>query len=512
MSADGRLDLDDLGQVIEQASSLDDVVGTHDAGPTIGERLESAGITPWARRHRAALAGVAAAAVAVGSLAWFGHDPRPPDDGLPHVAVVDSLSSPGVNNDVPGLLTSIYTIVNQRAGDTVALLGISGPGIRATSVGRAVLDSHDDARASTPVLAVIGCDDPRVLEATEDDYHLLVRRTDAYGRTVDAALPMPLGSQNRWALSVGGMCLQSLATTGLHVESVRAAVVPGRAQVILDVEVRNGLAHDLALDVLGYPGMFVRPDSSSTTVPAGATRTLHVTETVGNCESARLEGMVPGPDGQSSIGVTDRTLDVYVRALTGSPDAMSTGISLPWSAQQARPVTAAFAAACAGIPRYRLHVVASAEAPRGIVDAAVRQSGDPSTNVLRAVVDVATDADAVTVTDVMADGGQDFGAMPQLTVIDAATGRQLSPLAAPHPVRAVSGHARVTVDWMLSCSGAFSPPTARVVLMRDGRSWPLLLNVDDTGLAAGVRSVCPDVTAEMLQQSGWQSVQPPLSG
>ena len=55
MSSDGRLDLDDLGHVIEQASSLDDVVGTDDPRPTLRERLESRGALPWVRRHRLAL-------------------------------------------------------------------------------------------------------------------------------------------------------------------------------------------------------------------------------------------------------------------------------------------------------------------------------------------------------------------------------------------------------------------------------------------------------------------------
>lgn len=511
MSADGRLDLDDLGQVIEQASSLDEVVGTQDVGPTVGERLEAAGITPWVRRHRAALAGVAAAVVAVGAVAWSRHDPRPPDDGLPHVAVVDSISNPGVNNDVPGMLTSIYTTVSQRPGDSVALLGISGPGIRATSVGKPVVDSHDDARSSTPVLAVIGCDDPRALDAREDDYRLLVRRTDSFGRVVEAQVPLPIGSQYRWGLTIGGMCLQTLATTALQVRSVRAAAVPGKAQVLLDVEVRNGLDRELSLDVLGYPGMYVRPDSISTTIPAGATRTLHVRENVANCEQPHLQGLILNPDGQSSTNVEDRTLDVYVRALTASPDATATGLALPWSAEQARPVRAAFDAACAGMPRYRLTVVPGSAAPRSIVERAVQQSGDSGTTVLRTVIDVATTAGAVTVGDVMADGGQDQGTIPQIVVVDPATGAQLDPLEV-RAVPVVDGRARTTIDWTFSCNGGAFPPGVRVVLTRDGRSWPLQIGLDTVGLAAGVQRVCPYLTAEMLQQSGWQSLQLPPAG
>lgn len=510
MSSDGRLDLDDLGHVIEQASSLDDVVGTDDPRPTLRERLESRGALPWVRRHRLALAGVAAVVVAVGAIGWIRHDPRPADDGLPHVAVADSISQPGLTSDT-GTLSTIYTIVAERPGDTVALRGITGPGIRASSVGRPVLDSRDDARASTPVIAVLGCDDPRALDAREDQYRLLVRRTDGYGRTVETSVPLPGGSQNRWGLTIGGECLRTLATARLDVLSVRATPVPDRAQVLLEVDVHNRLDRDLALDVPGYPWMPVRPDSTSITVPAGTTRTLRVTESMGNCAVPHLEGLVLSADGQTGQSVVDRTLDVFVRTLSTSAEPASTGVTLTWSAAQAPPVTAAFAAACAGMPEHVLRVVSTGPAPRAVRDDAVLRNGDPSTNVLRAVIEVRTSASSVTVSDVMAGSDAPYGGSPQLVVIDVRTGQPVSSLATPAAVPVVDGTARMALDWTLACSGAYSPPAARVLISRGGRSWPVLTNLDDPVLAAGILRVCPTVTGALLWEAGWSSMRPPAA-
>ena len=67
MSGDGRLDLDDLGEVIDGATTLDEVVG-EEHPTTWGERLESAGVTPWVRRHRVVVAGVVSVAATTVSI------------------------------------------------------------------------------------------------------------------------------------------------------------------------------------------------------------------------------------------------------------------------------------------------------------------------------------------------------------------------------------------------------------------------------------------------------------
>ncbi|MFN8168315.1 MAG: hypothetical protein U0S36_05995 [Candidatus Nanopelagicales bacterium] len=88
MSGDGRLDLDDLGEVIDHASVLDDQpraeVLDDGNGPGWAERLEDAGITPWARRHRRPLsvAAVAVLVVVAGAIAYPRLVPPPVDPEL----------------------------------------------------------------------------------------------------------------------------------------------------------------------------------------------------------------------------------------------------------------------------------------------------------------------------------------------------------------------------------------------------------------------------------------------
>ena len=129
----------------------------------------------------------------------------------------------------------------------------------------------------------------------------------------------------------------------------------------------------------------------------------------------------------------------------------------------------------------------------------------------RAVVAVETTADSVVVRDQTLEDGTTYDGNPMVVVIDPRTGRQVGPTASS-PARTVDGVALATIDWTLTCTGGYSPPTTTLLLTRGGRTWPVWLSLDDRGLAAGVQKVCPDVTREMLQTNGWASMQPPVSG
>ncbi len=509
MSTDGRLDLDDLGEVIEHASSLDEVrSGADDERPTLAERVAATGVPAWLHRHRVPIAAVTAVVVVVGGFFWIRRDTRPPDDGLAHVAVVDSLSQSGIENPGPGMVSAIYTFVTQRGGDRIEVLGIEGPGIRASGVGAAVGDAHDAARSSVPVLATLGCRDPGALSASEDQYHFVVRRTDLYGRTVQADIPMPIGSQNHWALTVGGACLQQLATTSLRVEPIRAIPTQQPPSVRLELGVRSTLDRDVALDVLGYSGgLSVRPAATSVVVPAGGSAVLDVDELVKDCTAPAIDGVLLSSDGQTGYGVTNRTLDVYARIVTDSPDTSSAGLSLSWTPTEARQVTRAFAQACAGLPAHTVEIVSAVPAPKAAQDALLLSAGDPAARLVRVSFDVSAPVSAVTVADLIdpADLGD---SRPSLVTIDVATGRPLGSATVPATIRAVDGRARVTVDWMVSCTGAYSPATAALQLVRDGRRWPVYLSFDDPVAAAGVLRVCPEVTRAQLYETGWASQRP----
>lgn len=513
MSTDGRLDLDDLGEVIEHASSLDEVSsGSDDARPTLGERFAATGVPGWLRRHRAPIAAVTAAVVAVSGFLWLRRDTRPPDDELLHAAVVDSISQSGMEGLGTGMVSAIYTFVAERPGDRLEVLGIRGPGIRATGVGRAVENATPGSgpdRFSVPVMAALDCRDPQSLSALEDQYRFVVRRTDAYGRTVQSTLPLPIGSQNRWALTIGGSCLQQLATTSLTVESVRAVPSQSPPSVRLDLRVRSSLDHDLALDVLGYSGgMSTRPVSTTAAIPAGASAVLSVDEIVNDCSAPHLDGVIMSSDGQTGFGVTDRTLDAYARVVSDSPDSSSASISLPWSAAEGRAVTAAFATACAGLPAYTARIVSAVPAPQAAQEAVLLTSGDPATRVVRVGVEVKAPVAAVTVAD-MLDDTDLGGSQPTVITVDVRTGRRIGSNTVPATVRTVDGIARVTIDWTLTCTGAYSPPSARLQLVgADGRRWPVYLPMDAEVAAAGVLRACPEVTREQLVETGWNSLRP----
>jgi hypothetical protein len=224
MSGDGRLDLDDLGEVIDGATTLDEVVG-EEHPTTWGERLESAGVTPWVRRHRVVVAGVAAAVVAVGAVAWV-RTTRPPDDGLAHGGrrlIVDTAQSIEGSSPIRGQHTPC-----QRPDETLLLLGITIGRPRSTG-GRAMQDSRTGR--TPPQSCFCRMRRPRVCGHPDDTPE--GRRTDAYGRTVDTSEPLPLGSR-------GGGTSPSAATAcgrwpvGVHVDHARE-LDPTSNQVALDL-------------------------------------------------------------------------------------------------------------------------------------------------------------------------------------------------------------------------------------------------------------------------------------
>jgi hypothetical protein len=509
MTQDGRLDLDDLGEVIDGASALDEVIGTEDVRPTISERLDGWGVTPFLRRHRIAIASVVVIALAVSGVVWLRRDTRPLDDGSLRAAVTDSLTQSGIDTSVPGVATTVYTVVRQQEGDKVDLLGITGPGIRASSVGATVADGADPTRSSTPVIAVPGCEDPRALTATEDQFRLRVRRTDAFGRTVDGDLPMPLGSQVRWDVAIGGYCLQLLAARQVTTTSLAVRAVPSLHAVVLDIGIRSTLDADIALEVLSYSGVRVQPVATSTVVPRGGTANLQVTETVEDCSNPHIDTQFMAPDGRSGYVVDDRGLDLYAHVVgSDAGDATASTIQLTWSAAEGRRLSAAFDALCTGMPAYTTRIVSSGPAPTDVIEAArSRFGGDPSTAVVRSTIEVRTRASRVGAGDVLSDTEIAQGNVPNITVVDAATGRVVSATenGPATLVRPVDGVARFTVDWAISCAGGVGPPTAKLRLAQAAGTWQTWFSLDERVVAQGVLRSCPTMLPTDLANYGWSS-------
>lgn len=173
---DGRLELDELGAVLDDATSLpqgETLEDPHDS-PSLRERLEDAGVLPWIRRHRVitgAVAGTAALAMAVIAFrAWTAPPPLDLDITATVVDATGALRGGGAAGEV---LTGTYSVTGTRPGETVEVISVSGPGLRTgTAIPAALPVGGPDP--DFDVSAVIDCDDPLVLEARDDQYSLWV--------------------------------------------------------------------------------------------------------------------------------------------------------------------------------------------------------------------------------------------------------------------------------------------------------------------------------------------------
>jgi hypothetical protein len=536
-TSDGRLDLDDLGRVIDGADSLDDAYDNDPdvlegaQGLTLRERLDDAGVTPWLRRHRAALASVAVVAVAVGALAWVRHDPRPPDDGLAHVGIAEGITDGQFGQLVgvaPGVLSATYTLVRQRPGDDVAIVGFIGPGIRAASAAPVDTAAKDDARADFSVTAVLGCQDPKAVGASEDDYRLLVRRTDSYGRTVQTAEPLPSSPQARWDFQVGSECLRQSTVEWLTLDDVRVSADPRALTLSLALKVTNRMGVDVELSVQSYPGGSVRAEPMTAALPSGASTSFTVVERIQDCGGPTLDWVVRPENEQFGYSENDRGVSAQLVASGINPNAAMTQHAFTWSNAVRDRVHSLLTSMCATRPSYRTRVVSSTLAPSQVQqDAIAAMGGDTGTKVLRTVLDVTTTADRVATRPVELPEDTGNGGVVTISVDDAtvtptsgnggvSVGSSAVGPGAVSPgvghVGATAGHAVVAVDWTMSCSSVFAPPTVRLLLTRQGQTWPQFITLADPVVAKAVLRVCPQVSPVDLLNNGWPEGSVPSGG
>ena len=179
MSGDGRLDLDELGDVIDHAATLETPARTEvlddGRGRTWAERLEDAGVTPWLRRHRAVVASVTAIAVlaSTGVVAYRTLVPPPLDPEI-RVAATPVVPSQYVIGDSSqafdqigifntGLsLRSAYALVRDGGpdGSSYRITGLPAPGCaraaRRASRAPWKASSRDRTSTSSPTASTRG--------------------------------------------------------------------------------------------------------------------------------------------------------------------------------------------------------------------------------------------------------------------------------------------------------------------------------------------------------------------
>ena len=469
-SYDGHLDLDDL----DLATSLD-VVG--DDEPRLGEliaaRLESAGVTPFLRRHRivlAATASVVVLALVAGGVVWLRRPvPLPADprvlvkvSGPDPTAVVEWDDATG---RPVGVVQELSLISAERTGVSVEI-ALVGPGIAPADRP----DSYLTVDRSTPdavvdVRAVLDCATPEattaVVGAGVDDYAVQVRRTAPEGEVRIDRVPMIGALALVGAVRAG--CLQVAADRDLTVSAASASPVPAAVAANLDLTITNTSPRR-------WVGLRVSLGVSPQVVSAGPTPDLEP-GTTGHLLVRVWPDDCADPTRALAAGLAVRPgLGPDGNPDTGSLPTPTVLLRLPESARQA--VVRAVAASC------------GTDVPRLTVDSAqlwrAAQGGRAGTIDLRVTVEA---EDARTL---------------EAEAVGSLVVGQLAALAFPVPVR--DGRARLDLRWELpGCAAVLrgDRPRLTVTLVGEQRR-PYLLPLRGDDLRLVLARLCGDEVAAVV--------------
>ncbi len=228
---DGRLDLDRLDD--DQTLAI---VGSDDS-PLLSERLrdalESAGVLPWIRGHRAASGLVATAAVValVATGAWWAGRPQPLAEPRVTVTTGGNEAARLIVDVATGEVTAITQLVlltsDEKPGTTVSSLGVVGPGL--SDPQSRVIEAQPRDTVTGAVTSQVDCagtsTTAEVLAARASDYRVLIHRTSSTGEVRDDSVPLTGGEE--WMNAVRAACVQVAADRDLAVARVEAQPLAG---------------------------------------------------------------------------------------------------------------------------------------------------------------------------------------------------------------------------------------------------------------------------------------------
>ena len=480
MSDDGRLDLDELGAVIEGASSVDrpaDVV-SDGAGSTWGERLEAAGVTPFARRHRVAVgvAALAAVVVGVGTTAWLRAQPPPWRE--PTVSVVaaslDQSSGPYLAVRETRLAAAAYVPVVGDPTVSVRIDGLEGPGIRASATTGPRAGGNPDA---TVVSAVVGCGSDAIRAQTRD-FHLRITTTDSWGRERAGLADVP-ATDFGWADFVRQACWQEATQGSLRVERVSAQVDDGAAAVVLQIDVDSAMPYDALVraDGIDLDALRIPWTGEATGLAAGGstpvTVRLEVTDCSAGAPAVPTTEIPDDPVEPRSYGSAEG-----IALVVSSPDQQAGAVvPLAFSAEQSTEIRRALADACSDVPPFR---VTDLQVVRTVPDEAL------GTTTLTMIATTATTP----------------GRLAQIAV-------GISPRYGPSDPAAVAwslapaGGGPAEITWTFACTELAGPPYLAVRFVDNVRPTPLRVPLDQETVAPWVSDACPLLTPDTLVDGGW---------
>lgn len=498
---DGRLELDDLGGIIDRSTSLD-APPSHQAevlegveGPSFAERLETAGVAPWVRRHRVVLASVTAvvvlAATGLTAVVWT----RPaPEDTVMAAVVVDS--QPSGTMPVPssgGIMSFDYTLTPERPSDRFRVLGMEGPGIRASSAASPGGTNTSTGAIVSTVSVVPECDDPAVTKPAVDSYRLKVERTNALGHVLDGVVAVPSSTSAQWPNQVLAACLQQWLRERVTTESVTVTSDPSTFSFLIDTRLHNDMTSDLIANLFAQ-GSSIHCQQQSLVIAKMDSTRLPLRFVVDDCTRALWEFGQDAFTGQQTDGMS-----LYVSYTDSAiSDRFGQGVvGVKWDRATQRKLISTIAAICAGVPAVTAKVVSSRQAVDPAFEANGASRGLEPTIMLRSTLEVRTSATHVRLSDTLS---------PE----DVANGTPPMVRTAADDVH--NGRAVITMDWLTSCTNQSNPPPVQLALSSGGRVWPARITVDSNVLANAYKAACPGLSDLDLQNLQWNVSSPLTTG
>ncbi len=303
MTDDGRLDLDESGDVLDGGPVVDL------ADPGAGEALAASPLDSWVertlapavRRHRRMVAAVTCTALAVTlGTAWWTHRPPEVPPTIPLVlenAIVDGgdLGGPRITPD--GVLTVAYAATSPDRAAQVSVVGLVGPGL-VPPPEPVVVPLDGDRRSRVQVSATVRCDDPTLADAVPSSYGLAATKVAAGGQSLSATRFFD-GSTTDLSAAVLGHCLDLVGRSALDVSSVALTPTTGSSVAGLEISVRNTSAVPLVVSSVrdGGSGLEI-DDSPDVSVGPGASAVLATRLLVHDCSTPtafRPLGDLPNP-------------------------------------------------------------------------------------------------------------------------------------------------------------------------------------------------------------------------
>jgi hypothetical protein len=482
MSGDGRLDLDDLGQVVENATPLDEVSAGRE-GPTWAER--AAPLSAWSSRHRGALVAVVVTALVLGAGAAVRQVRQPPPAPT---ALAVSLSLPATRPEPltyvgNGTFTVAVRATARREGETARVVGLVGPGIAAS---RSALVEPE----TFGVTAIVNCGlEPGLVSGPVPlQHHVAVETIDEHGRTLRGRLPLS-GVTDAMGPQLADFCAHQVVTAGVGSE-VTGARRDGDA-LELTVSIRNETEHRLGVTASPRSGT-VDVSAPPVVLGPGRTRFWDVRLTLTDCAEPRLNEGAADRVGAGGAAGAEPAFEISL-TLGGSAAASSY-----YQAPPSRPV-----ALGAATPDWRAWVqdTCGGRSPvtARVVDAELAfpapSAQDPGRLAVPVTLEVEWPTGGLTL-----DQAVDPWSAPEPRLVSPADPE------APWTWDTSSGPrtTRHELLWLVSCAGDLSPPQlVAVAVSPDGTRSPWRLTLNDGVLSDTLWRSCPGYLTSSESLVGW---------